>query len=488
MSVPSVLQKITSQRQAAIVNLAEQPHYAQGRLYDHIRKVNRPTRSLAKALRAADKGFILECKKASPSKGVIRENFDPVAIARIYQSYAAAISVLTEPDFFQGDFAYLQAVSAQVQVPVLCKDFIVEPVHVYLARYYGADAILLMLSVLDNEQYRTLATLASKLDLEVLTEVSTPDEMRRAGELGAQIIGINHRNLHDLSMDLNRSQQLAALAPDDALLVAESGIVSNHQVRDIGHYVDGFLVGSHLTAQTNIDAACRRLIYGEHKVCGLTRPADARAAAAAGATFGGLIFAPNSPRCVTLEAAQHISREVSDLDYVAVVTSDDIAAILDLAQQLPLKAVQLHGQQGLEFATQLRQQLSDDIQIWYALDMSAAESLTTLPQLLASQVDNIVLDQGKGGSGKAFDWRQLDNLTSAQRQRCVLAGGLNPDNLAQAVAIGCAGLDLNSGVEAAPGVKDPALIQQCFTLLASYYRDTVAPPQMPTISNEEIAL
>ena len=487
MSQPSILIDITERRRAAIRSFASQAHFSQARLYDHIRRNGRPTRSLANALRAADKGFILECKKASPSKGLIRESFDPVAIARIYQSYAAAISVLTEPEFFQGDFAYLQAVSQQVQVPVLCKDFIVAPLQVYLARYYGADAILLMLSILTNEEYRALAKLAAKLDLEILTEVSTAEEMQRAAQLGASIIGINHRNLHDLSIDLNRSQELAALAPEGALLVAESGIQNNQQVRDIGQYVDGFLVGSHLTAQTDIDTACRRLIYGQHKVCGLTRAVDAKAAAASGAVFGGLIFAPHSPRYVGPEQALQICEQVPELNYVAVVTSDELTETLTLTEQLPLHAVQLHGQQNMAFIAALRAALNPQIAIWYALDMSEAGAIERIGALFDHGVARILLDQGKGGSGQTFDWSRLTGLSADIRQRCMLAGGLNADNIVAAAALGCKGMDLNSGVESAPGMKDPALINQCFRALASYYRSDAARTSPPTISIKEFA-
>ena len=471
----SVLHTITQKRRAAIEALATQPHFSQARLEQHIREHARPVRSLARALRQADKGFILECKKASPSKGLLRENFDPVAIARVYQGYAAAVSVLTEPDYFAGDFAYLQAVSQQVQVPVLCKDFIVEPLQVYLARYYGADAILLMLAILSDDEYRVLAELAAKLGLEVLTEVCNPAEMQRAAHLDAAVIGINHRNLHDLSINLNRSQELAALAPPQALLVAASGIENNQQVRRIAQHVDGFLVGGHLTAHPDIDLACRQLIYGQHKVCGLTRAEDAHAAAAAGATYGGLIFAPTSPRSISAAEAANICTQVPALRYVAVITGEDLPATFNVATKLPLHAIQLHSQQSAEFVNRLRAQLDPEIAIWYALDMSliaSAEALTAELTALFGEtaISKVVLDQGRGGSGRPFDWSLLNALPAELLQRCVLAGGLQAGNIAAAAALGCAGLDINSGVESAPGLKDSALLQQCFSTMASYYR------------------
>lgn len=460
----TILDRIVATRRERLEALREQ--YTQAQLFSAIKEQPpRPRRSLAAALKRADKGFILECKKASPSKGLIREHFDPVDIATTYQPYAAAISVLTEPDYFAGDFAYLQAVSRQVQIPVLCKDFIVDPLQVYLARYFGADAILLMLSLLDDDTYRNLAELATKLDLEILTEVSNEDEMQRANSLDAAIIGINHRNLHDMSVDLKRSEQLAAHAPEGALLVAESGIVNNAQVRDIGRFVDGFLVGSHLTAQADIDAACRALIYGKHKICGLTSAADALMAKSAGATFGGLIFADQSPRQIDLKTAQTIITQVPGLAYVAVVTDSNAAALVKLAHTLKLHALQLHGQQSAETVKYLAQMLPLSCELWYALSVDGPVELPDLP------VHKFVLDHGKGGTGERFNW---DFIPPQQRERCLLAGGLSADNIHSAVAQGLAGLDINSGVERSPGVKDAAKLNLTFSRLAAYYRDSHA--------------
>ena len=138
------------------------------------------TRHFYDALQGARTAFILECKKASPSKGVIRDDFDPARIAAIYKHYASAISVLTDEKYFQGRFDFLPIVSQIAPQPILCKDFIIDPYQIYLARYYQADACLLMLSVLDDEQYRQLAAVAHSLEMGVLTEVSNEEELERA--------------------------------------------------------------------------------------------------------------------------------------------------------------------------------------------------------------------------------------------------------------------------------------------------------------------
>ncbi len=453
----SILDTIVAKRRERLAELAHQ--YSEATLRS---RLTPSTRSLAAALAKPRSSFILECKKASPSKGLIREDFHPVQIAQTYARYADAISVLTEPDFFQGDFAYLSAVSASVDVPVLCKDFIVDPLQVLLARHFGADAILLMLSILDNKQYQALAAVADELQLDVLTEVSTEEEMARAKQLGARIIGINNRNLHDLSVDPERSKTLSKLAPSGALLVAESGYSSNEQVRGSAPFVDGFLVGSALTAQANIDQACRELIYGKHKVCGLNKMQEAMVVRAAGAAYGGLIFVPSSPRAVnTATAAQLVAAE-PNLAWVGVFADQPLANIVASATELGLHAVQLHGHEDADYLAQLRKELPASTEIWRAL---AVEQPFQLPALGA---DYYLLDNVRGGSGKQFAWELLSELTAEQRQRCILAGGLGLNNLTAAQATGLTRFDFNSRLERSKGDKDAGLILQLFQHIRQY--------------------
>ncbi|GHF94552.1 tryptophan biosynthesis protein TrpCF [Deinococcus piscis] len=447
-----VLKRIVQRRRERLPELRER--------YAHLSAQALPpsTRSLKTAL-AAGNAFILECKSASPSLGAIRTDYRPQELARIYSRYGAAISVLTEPDHFGGSYAHLTAVALSTHLPVLCKDFIVDEVQILAARSHGADAILLMLSVLDDAEYRRLAALATSLGLDILTEVSSEEEMGRAAALGAGIIGINHRDLRDLSIDLGRSAGLAPLAPEGALLVAESGLKDNRTVRQIAPHVHGFLVGSSLCAQPDVDRAARRLIYGEHKVCGLTAPETAQVAAAAGAVYGGLIFAPGSPRQVSVDTARSITAAAPELDYVAVYTGHDPAEAAALAAELPLTAVQLHGGQDDIFITALRERLPAGVQVWYALNMAARQPQPGVP------VDRFVLDSGAGGTGQVFDWTQIP---ADLRDRALLAGGLNPGNARAALQTGVLGLDFNSGLEREKGVKDAVLIAQAFAAVRDY--------------------
>ena len=408
------------------------------------------SRDFYDALQGARTAFILECKKASPSKGVIRDDFDPAQIASIYKHYASAISVLTDEKYFQGSFDFLPIVSRIAPQPILCKDFIIDPYQIYLARFYQADACLLMLSVLDDEQYRQLAAVAHSLKMGVLTEVSNEEELERAIALGAKVVGINNRDLRDLSIDLNRTRQLAPRLGHGVTVISESGINTYGQVRELSHFANGFLIGSALMSHDDLHAAVRRVLLGENKVCGLTRAQDANAAYEAGAIYGGLIFVPTSPRAVNVAQAREVMTG-APLQYVGVFRNSDITDVSATAAELGLTAVQLHGNEDV---------LPAQVQIWKALSVSE-----TLPARNYQYVDKYLFDNGQGGSGQRFDWsllggQSLDNV--------LLAGGLGADNCVDAAKTGCAGLDFNSGVESQPGIKDARLLASVFQTLRAY--------------------
>ncbi|MGL9723979.1 bifunctional indole-3-glycerol-phosphate synthase TrpC/phosphoribosylanthranilate isomerase TrpF [Sodalis sp. (in: enterobacteria)] len=421
-------------------------------------QVQPSTRCFYHALSGTRTAFILECKKASPSKGLIRADFDPVAIADVYRHYASAISVLTDEKYFQGSFDFLRQVSRTVSQPVLCKDFIIDPWQIYLARLHQADAILLMLSVLDDDTYRELAAVAHSLNMGVLIEVISDDERQRAIALEAKVVGINNRDLRDLSIDLNRTRILGPRLPAGVTVISESGINHYRQVHELSHYANGFLIGSALMAEPDLTMAVRRVLLGENKVCGLTRAADARAALEAGALYGGLIFVPGSPRYVEEDIARAVMAG-APLRYVGVFRDAPVSEVAAKASALSLAAVQLHGGEDQAYIDALRQALPPDCRIWKALDMRHA-----LPARDLAQVDRYVLDNG-GGSGKPFDWSLLNGATL---DNVMLAGGLAADNCVAAARLGCAGLDFNSGVESAPGIKDHHKLATVFQTLRAY--------------------
>ncbi|WP_449547009.1 bifunctional indole-3-glycerol-phosphate synthase TrpC/phosphoribosylanthranilate isomerase TrpF [Lelliottia amnigena] len=411
------------------------------------------------ALKGARTAFILECKKASPSKGVIRDDFDPARIAEVYKHHASAISVLTDEKYFQGSFDFLPIVSQIAPQPILCKDFIIDAYQIWLARFYQADACLLMLSVLDDEQYRQLAAVAHSLNMGVLTEVSNEEELERAIALEANVVGINNRDLRDLSIDLNRTRQLAPRLGAGVTVISESGINTYAQVRELSHFANGFLIGSAMMSCDDLNVAVRRVLLGENKVCGLTRGQDAAAALEAGAIYGGLIFVDGSPRTLSESQARDVMA-AAPLSYVGVFRDAPVEDVVAKAENLSLAAVQLHGSEDQHYIDALRQALPTQVQIWKAQSVS-----NILPPRDLNHVDKYVLDNGQGGTGQRFDWSLLNG---EKLDNVLLAGGLSPDNCVEAAKAGCAGLDFNSGVESQPGIKDASKLASVFKTLRAY--------------------
>ncbi|MDG3088332.1 bifunctional indole-3-glycerol-phosphate synthase TrpC/phosphoribosylanthranilate isomerase TrpF [Vibrio hannami] len=418
-------------------------------------------RSFYDALSGDKTAFILECKKASPSKGLIRDDFDLEYIASVYNNHASAISVLTDEKYFQGSFEFLPTVRSIAKQPILCKDFMVDTYQVYLARHYNADAILLMLSVLNDAEYQELADTAHSLGLGILTEVSNEEELERAIKLKAKVVGINNRNLRDLSIDLNRTRELAPKLPEGTTVISESGIYTNQQVRDLAKCANGFLIGSSLMAEDNLELAVRSVLLGDNKVCGLTHADDAATVYKAGAVYGGLIFAEKSKRKVDLEGARLVMSG-APLKYVGVFQNQSEESVLEAATKLGLSAIQLHGNENQGYVDAIRAKLPESCDIWKAYGVT-----DSMPELLENSVNRHLLDSKvgsqSGGTGQTFDWSLVNTTKSI-----MLAGGLNPDNIQQATELGCMGLDLNSGVESAPGKKDPTLVQKAFKEIRNF--------------------
>lgn len=203
-----------------------------------------PRRSFMDAMQRPGLSIIGEIKKASPSKGIIRENFDPVVIAKEYEQAVDALSVLTEEHFFLGHPKYLERVHEAVGLPILRKDFIIEPVQIYEAKVLGASCVLLIVAILTDKELYSLLEISRVLDMEVLVEVHTREEVARALGAGAKMIGINNRNLEDFSISLQTTLTLSQHIPGDILTVSESGIHTGEDIALLKEAkIDGILVG-----------------------------------------------------------------------------------------------------------------------------------------------------------------------------------------------------------------------------------------------------
>jgi len=406
-------------------------------------------RSLRGAMAKPGARFILEIKKASPSLGAIRTGADPALIARGYAGVADALSVLADGAYFGGSLDDVRAARAEFDGPILAKDFFIDLRQVAEARLAGADAILVMLSVLDDGEAKAMMAEAQRLGMDALVEVHDEAEMRRAIGLDAQLIGINNRDLRDLSIDLATSERLAPLA-GERLLISESGVYSRADVERLAPHVDGFLVGSSLMKSDDPAEAARALVFARVKLCGLNRPDDfAHGRAAA---FAGLMFIDTSPRAIDRAQAQLLAK-LHGPRPVGVFRDAPVAGVADAASELSLAAVQLHGREDGEYMANLRTRLPERCKVWKAV----------APDAGAPAADRLLFDNGGGGTGQSFDWSLLEGRP--ELPQALIAGGIGLHNVREAAALGAWALDVGSSVDERPGVKSPEKIAALFEAL-----------------------
>ena len=409
-------------------------------------------RSLSAAMAKAGGRFIFEIKKASPSAGPIRTNADAASIATSYEGVADALSVLTDSRFFGGSIADLAAARKAFAGPILAKDFFLDLRQVAEARIAGADAILVMLSVLDDRRAAGMIEEAGRLGMEALVEVHDKAEMQRALALGASLIGINNRDLRDLSIDLRTTERLAPIA-GNRLLVAESGIGNRADVDRLAGLVDGFLVGSALMRAERPAEAARALAFGRVKLCGLRCGGDL--AAGRPAAFAGFVFAPGSPRLITTDEASPLAglaRSQGQLP-VGIFRGAAPEEVARTAGVMNLHAVQIHG--GIDVAY-LRRRLPAHCEIWTALAVGR-------DPLHATGGDRMLFDSGDGGTGRSFNWSLVRNHPALAQS--LVAGGIGPGNARLAQSLGAYAIDVGSAVDEVPGVKSPAKIASLFEAL-----------------------
>ena len=414
-----------------------------------------------KALQESNMNFICEIKKASPSKGIICEDFDYLRFAKEYEMAGAnAISVLTEPQYFLGSKDYLQAIAKCVNIPILCKDFIIEPYQIYQAKIWGASAILLICAILDDKKLAYFHKLATKLGLSCLVETHDAQEINRALAIGAKIIGVNNRNLKDFSVDFNNSINLSKKVPKHCILVAESGIKNEQDIRLLrAQGISVVLIGELLMrAQDKIktlESLYGKTIRPDIKICGITSDEEVEIVNKYNPDYIGFVFA-KSKRQIDLNTAKQLQRKLNlQIKKVGVFVDADIDTIVKYAQDLHLDIIQLHGQEDTSYIKALTHKIK--LPIWKALKISTQYDDFKIDRNVAMYI----FDSDTAGSGTVFDW----HLLKPDKRNFILAGGLNQQNILRAIRmLESRIIDISTGVEV-NGKKNEQKIKQLVNLI-----------------------
>ncbi|KAI8909539.1 indole-3-glycerol phosphate synthase-domain-containing protein [Gorgonomyces haynaldii] len=396
---------------------------------------------------------LAEIKRASPSKGDINLAAHAPSQALIYKrGNAACISVLTEPKWFKGSMQDLQDVRRTIDGPerpcVLCKDFILTKYQIMEARLAGADTVLLIVAILSQPQLLDLMQFSRSLGMEPLVEVATAEEMHRAVEAKALVIGVNNRDLHSFEMDMTRTARLAQGVPKDLVLLALSGI---SKPQDVVPYVQagckGVLVGQSLMESLHAPSLIQALMQPIVKICGITSEHDAQLSSQA--THLGYILC-ESPRKITQEEALRISKTVQSKS-VGVFMNQSV----DFINSTPLDIAQVHFKMPPEQLKQINKP------VWYVLlidPSSTVESLLTEINQVKDSVQLFMVDRVKGWT----DPLPMDILEGLKQKGLffVVGGGLEPQNASSYLRFG--GIDLCSGLEQQKRIKDAEKVKQLF--------------------------
>ena len=435
------------------------------------------------ALRQQDFNFICEVKKASPSKGIIAEHFPYLDIAKEYElAGAAAISVLTEPDFFKGDKKYLQEIANTVKIPVLRKDFIIDEYQIYQAKVWGASAILLICACLDVPTLTKFRELADSLGLSSLVEAHDEHEVQMAIDCSARIIGVNNRNLKDFTVDVQNSVRLRNLVEDDVIFVSESGLETPEDIQVLRDNNIGVALMGETFMRSPNKVEKLAYLYGltyytpKVKMCGISKIETIPAVIEANPDYMGLVFAP-SKRQVTVDQAKSLVKELHKqygnrysrdevqcsnqtlihqefIKTVGIFVNETLDNLVTIATEVNLDAVQLHGDEDEAFIQSLKERTN--VEVWKAVQIRSAADAEAW---IDSSADMLLFDayhkDERGGMGEVFDWSCLDEF----ERPFMLAGGIDSTNVARAIrTVRPYGIDISSGIET-EGVKDDEKIK-----------------------------
>ena len=359
--------------------------------------------------------LIAELKKASPSEGVIRHEYDPITLSQLYEcSGASAISVLTDRTFFKGSLDHLKMVSESVSIPVLRKDFIIDSKQVIESVAAGADAILLIASLLSVEQLREFRELAESFGLDALIEIHDDSELKKALKSGARIVGINNRDLKTFKVDLRTTLQLVESIPENVFIVSESGIKDRFDMRRLKGRVNAALVGTTIMKATHVEDEIRSLLLDRPvlKVCGVQSLETVQLCEDRGVDMVGFNFYEKSPRFIHPQEAKFILGYVTKMRTVGLFVDEDLDRVNEIAEMLDLDFVQLHGNESPEYCSKIVRPVIKAFLGADKFEKSGYESVVEFP----------LFDLQKGESG-------VIQLLNVPQGPYFLAGGLRTDNI-----------------------------------------------------------
>lgn len=427
------------------------------------KKVKKSTRSFYSALKNSKQSpaIIAELKRMSPSKGSLRTQLSATMLAPLYSCHASAISVVTDMKFFGGCNALLEAAAKNASVPVIAKDFILHEYQIYHLRDHGADAILLIASLLDNKKINEFIKIAKKLNMDVLLEVHTEEELKRALKTKAKIIGINNRSLDTFNVNINTTKKISKLIPKtrrkNLVVVSESGFSKREELDKITPYADAVLIGTALMKSNNIGNTLKTLAGKPLlKVCGITSFSDARAAIRAGADFLGYNFYKGSTRYILPAEARTIIKKNPEVKSIGVFVNEKKSKIKQIINLCKLDMIQLHGDESSEDCKGFKVPVIKALRIANPEDLKQINKYKTEYILLDKKVEGEY-----GGTGKMLSEEVLKKIPALSKKRKVfLAGGLNPNTVEKVVAAKPYAFDVCSGVETFPGKKSEDKLQK----------------------------
>ncbi len=393
---------------------------------------DRKSISFYNALAKEGLSIIGEFKKASPSHGKMNSKVDLETRIQQYNASVDAISCLTEQDHFNGSVEYLKQIRKMTNLPIIRKDFIIEDYQVYEAKVIGADAILLIAAILDDNTFKRLYELAYSLGLDVLCEVHDEQELKRMINLDVKIIGINNRNLKTFEVSLDTTKRLASMIPQGKVVVSESGVTNNQDILTLKESkVNALLIGTALMESDCPENTAKtwKKIYKtpKIKICGITDKKEVEYLIENKVEYVGMVlFFEQSKRCIDINTAKEIINTVNKKIKTVAVTVSPTVEQLKRIEEAGFDYIQIHK----EFSNEVYENCS--LPIIRAFNVSSDIKDIDFGNVKLDKIKAILFDASVSGDGKTFDWNIIKDI-DRKNKKFILAGGLNAENINEAI-------------------------------------------------------